>query len=239
MIRRPLWQFDFKKINMCSFVPIYVNKWVPPHYTLKTLSIKHMSVKAWTPDQWQNRSALPPRPCCLPLCQHYPWGFSFPPSIFQLWPYSQQPFKVLPMRLTVYLRKQEPWGNQLDQNSKNISQTLLERYLITEEVSADSVHLKHNYQEYFTEKPFPSWSIMWHPRSKANKAVHLSTWKFSLGPAPCSIHLFGRFIYLWLVWLFKGGGPTAVNSLSRWENVHDTASLCLVFRYILCSPIFY
>lgn len=90
---------------------------------------------------------------------------------------------------------------------------------------------RHNHRKYFTEKPFPFRAVMWYPRSKANKTVHLSCWKFSLGPAPCSIHLLDRLIYPWLIWLFRGGCTTAVNSLSRQENVHDTGSFIYVIRH--------
>lgn len=209
-----------------SFVKSYENKWVPPHYTQKIFFIKHM---------WRHMSKGKTGLHWLTYC--FPWHRSAAylgvsttldnsvchPANFNFDHICSWPFKVLPMRLKLYIagavKKSIYWG------SKCWSCT-------------DT--LRHNYRMCFTEKPFPFWSVTWHPRSKANKMVHLSHWKFSLGPAPCFAHSFGRFIYPWLIWLFEGAGPTAVNSLSRQENVHDTGLFNFVFgfRYIFCSPIF-
>lgn len=175
-------------------------------------------MKIWTPDQRQNKSAL------TNLLRPMPHNSVSHPAYFNFdHIYAADISKCRHWDWHSIVHKQALWRNQLDHNSKTILQPWVENYFATDEVSADT------YGEYFTEKPLRS--VMWHVTSKANKVVHLSPWKFSLGPAPCFFHLFGRFIYLWLIWPFKGGSPTAgpdqtmsvrparsILSLEKWET---------------------
>lgn len=80
----------------------------------------------------------------------------------------------------------------------------------------------------FTLRPF----LTWYPRRTINKMVHLSCWKFSLGPSPCYIHLFGRIIYPWLIWgFFKGEYTTAV--------CRDDTFMIRVFYFCYYLPFYF
>lgn len=85
----------------------------------------------------------------------------------------------------------------------------------------------------FTLRPF----LTWYPRRTTNKMVHLSCWKFSLGPSPCSSHLFGRIIYPWLIWGFlrENIQPRCVETTRSWYEF----STFVIISHFIFADLFY
>lgn len=85
----------------------------------------------------------------------------------------------------------------------------------------------------FTLRPF----LTWYPRRTTNKMVHLSCWKFSLGPSPCSSHLFGRIIYPWLIWGFlrENIQPQCVETTRSWYEF----STFVIISHFIFADLFY
>ena len=186
-------------------------------------------MKAWMHYEWQTRFALTEllffwAIFLLPIwISTLPLTIQFAPQHISIWPYLQ---------LTIQRTFNETEAlycisRQYEEMNIFIQHVFLKTHhnLVRRSIAQKAVWLhwlKHwililyrrvkrcNCGKYFPEKPFPLWSFMWHRRSKDNTMVHLSRLEFSLGLAPCFVHLFSRFIYPWPIWLFKGWSRTAV-----------------------------